>query len=285
MPKRLAVLGNCQAASLAACVRKLNPSLDVKVVLGARTGNSQARERAFRILDSADAIFAQPGGGLSDRFPDSVKYPKLTFAGFHPDFCYLRDGNGTMVRSPGGNYHSVITAAAFLAGVSEDRVPNLFNSFIFARLGYFDKFAAWKDVFLSRALEIGYDLEEDFASWLKQGAFMHTSLHPAIRVIASVAARAMAKANINVTERAPELRDGLAKMRLPVFPDIARAIGIAPAPCFQIVGPANRHNHCQLQIEQFVQECFATYRKSDPGIFETNQITLARSVLAQAVKI
>ena len=90
---------------------------------------------------------------------------------------------------------------------------------------------------------------------------------------------------IDVTERAPELRDGLAKMRLPVFPDIARAIGIAPAPCFQIVGTANRQNHCQLQMVQFVQECFATYRKSDPGIFETNQITLARSVLAEEVKI
>ena len=144
---------------------------------------------------------------------------------------------GAPVRSGCSPYHSVLAAAAFANGLTEERALQLFNSYFFARLGYLDRFAPWKDLLLSKAQEIGYDLHKDFQDWLRQGAFMHTWQHPTVRVMASVAVRAIAKANLRQTVDDPhDVPDALAHATaLPVFPEIARSAGVAPIAGFRKV--------------------------------------------------
>jgi hypothetical protein len=293
MTERLVVLGNCQAAPFAKCLRALNPSFDVKVVTLSRCKGKDAQERAATKLKNADVIFRQPGSegalplagieSLSASFSNLVSYPKLTFYGFHPDFCFLRYPGGALVRSGCGPYHSVLAAAAFANGLTEERALQLFNSYFFARLGYLDRFAPWKDLLLSKTQEIGYDLHEDFQDWLRQGAFMHTWQHPTVRVIASVAVRAMAKANLRQTVDDPhDVPDALARATaLPVFPEIARAVGVAPITGFRRVVRKNKVH--DVSLAEFVRGTYEIYRKVDRAVFETGKIAAARSVLSSEV--
>ena len=57
---------------------------------------------------------------------------------------------------------------------------------------------------------------------------MHTLNHPAVRVLASVAARIMRKAGIEQIHSATEAYDPLARAtQLPVYPEIAGKIGVS----------------------------------------------------------
>ena len=64
-------------------------------------------------------------------------YPHIAFSGFHPDiraFSY----DGAPVPSPTWNLHSAIIMAAFANGIPARDVPDLFNAYVFAVLGFFD---------------------------------------------------------------------------------------------------------------------------------------------------
>jgi hypothetical protein len=203
----------------------------------------------------------------------------MTFYGFHPDFFYLRNTNGKLIGSACGLYHSKIIAVAFSMGLTEQRVEKLFNAFVFSRLGYFAKFAPWKRILLGRAAAIGYDLADDFEAWMRNGAFMHTLNHPAVRVLASVAARIIQKAGIEQTHSLAEARDPLAcATQLPVYPDIARKIGVEPIPVFR-VPCRDKKALRELSLHEFVAESFRIYEGLDPIVFESNELNQAREIL------
>lgn len=283
---RLAVIGNCQAAPLANCLRRASPNLQVTVILAAGRLNPAAREKAREKLRSADIILAQPGGGetfgsanLTAKYKKVVLYPKMTFYGFHPDFIFLRGAGGRLIPSACGLYHSKIVAVAFSMGLAQERVEKLFNAFVFSRLGYLAKFAPWKRIFLERAAAIGYDLNEDFEVWLRSGAFMHTLNHPAVRVLASVASQIMRKAGIEQIVSPAEAYDPLARAtQLPVYPEIARTIGVEPIPRFRVPS-RDRRTFRQLSVREFVAESYRTYGALDPIVFETDEIRAARETL------
>jgi hypothetical protein len=283
---RLAVIGNCQAAPLAHCLRKANPKLEVSVILATGLMNPAARRQVKERLHSADVILAQPGGGgkfgsaaLTAKFKNVLLYPKMTFYGFHPDFIFLRSADGKLVRSACGLYHSKIVAVAFSMGLTEARADKLLNAFVFSRFGYFAKFAPWKRIFLDRAAAIGYDLAADFDAWLKSGAFMHTLNHPTVRVLASVASQIMRKAGIEQIHSPAEAYDPLARAtQLPVYTEIARTIGVEAIPGFRVPS-RDRRALREISLREFVTESFRIYGALDPIVFETDEIRRAREIL------
>jgi len=283
---RLAVIGNCQAAPLANCLRRANPKLQVSVMLAAGPKDPDHQKQVMEKLRFADIILVQPGGGgpfgsasLAAQFKNVVLYPRMNFYGFHPDFMFLRRADGALVRSACGPYHSKITAAAFSMGLSENRVEKFFNAFVFARLGYFGRFAPWKRIFLGRTARIGYDLADDFETWLKTGAFMHTLNHPNVGVLASVASRIMRKAGIEQVNSVIGACDPLARAtRLPVHAEIASEIGIEPIPYFTVPSRDKRGVR-DLSVRDFVGESFRIYAGLDTIVFETDEIRVAREIL------
>lgn len=290
MTEKVVVVGNCQAAPFAHCLRMLNPSLDVQVATLVQCRETGGQRRALANLHAADVIFRQPGVervfrrvGVecpSTTFTNLVSYPRVTFHAFHPDFFLLRDQDGKFVRSACSNYHSFIAISAFANGLPEERTLRLFNSFMYARLGYLVKFAPWKNVLLSRAREIGYELGDAFDGWLREGAFMHTSHHPTIRVLASVAVQAMAKANLQQTREPTDLPDPLARAAgLPVYPEIARTLGVEPIPNFRIPlrNKSKAHN---LSLDGFVRQSYVMYGALKPEVFEAKEIKAARAIIA-----
>jgi hypothetical protein len=202
------------------------------------------KDKVAKRLCDYDIVFSQPHenaktgplafGELQRRHSHVVGYPQIMFSGFHPDF--IGGGTGTRVSSAARSYHSVIVAAAYANGIAVGEVGRLFNPLTFARLGYYKEYQSGKHYLLSKAQELGYDLKDDFGEWEAGGVFMHTPNHPAIHVLARVAARAAERAGLPTNgESTDDVDDRLGRrVRLPVYPAIAKRLKLDPKPNFRV---------------------------------------------------
>jgi hypothetical protein len=240
-------------------------------------------------LGDFDVIFSQyldnPDLGpvttseLGDRFSTLVLFPQVHFSGFHPDFFYLTY-QGRPLKSASWVYHSLIVTAAYVNKIPEYRVPELFNAFIFARLGYFDAFDASRTFFLSRAEGMGYKLRQDMEDWLKTGTFMHTVNHPAIRVIACITAKAYEKAGLGTTQPPQDVPDVMGKVAsLPVFPDIAKRLGVEGTALFR--RPDSKENPMtpSMTLEEYVRKSYSIYAHYTAEVFSDPRIERIRAIL------
>ena len=124
---RFAVLGNCQAASVAKCVRFLVPGSEVDAyILLDDISRAAELQKVAKRLSSYDYILAQPraaktisaSGASAKRI---VHYPSIEFTAFHPDMVYiLRTASGTdlILRSPVGDYHSALAFFCYSVGLN-----------------------------------------------------------------------------------------------------------------------------------------------------------------------
>ena len=286
MAKSVAVIGNCQAQLFAECIRAADPELNVSCHAFRKYRNPRQQEQLLRSLARIDVVFFQStaneryrllgSSAIKARVPDAVAYPALTFYGFHPDFVYLGDS----FKGIAANFHSFIVLAAFALGIQAERVPKLFNAYLFARLGYFDQFEAWKRTLVGHASELGYDVSEDFGRWMQQGAFMHIPLHPAVRVVASIAAKAFALTGLGNGSLPGSIRDPFADgASLPVFPELAQRIGIAARPGFR----TGKHSSLtkEMDLREYVNQSYQLYGTDAATIPDTDSIRKTMAVLSE----
>ena len=239
---KVAFVGNCQAPGIVASLKSLLPEATVE---GWHFGAQaiKGEELLARLADFDVVMKNLPEGHadnlfdlnrLGERFARVVAIPPVAFTGFHPDIAYVFHG-GRAVRGIFGDYHSAIIAAAFLLGLPPDRVPGLFNSLIYARLGYFDAFQRAKEEFIAQHREHGYEIAPHFDRWLAGGAFMYTINHPRIEVLSTIATMAAIRAGL-VAPDTP-IPDGVfdnleASGIWPTYPELAQRIGIAGSMVF-----------------------------------------------------
>ena len=291
MSKRVAILGNCQVNGMANCLRAIDPDLKLKAYHMARYRSDAAQKKAMEELAGVDCIFSQPlndgaygdlrAAELTNRFPNVLLYPSLIFHGFHPDAIFMPQ-NGRSVPAPCGIYHSAIVVAAFLNSVPRQRVARLFNAYVFSRLGYLQHFETWKKYFLTRAGEIGFDLSADIDAWLADGVFMHTGNHPAVRVIASVAAKLYRNWTTSEPAVPSGVRDVLSRAeKVPVYADIARTIGVKPVTCFESKIDRATGKRRSIDLDEFIFDSFALYESSSPAVFKSARVKRAVEFLQE----
>ena len=161
--------------------------------------------------------------------------PGFSFAGYHPDMCYVRVA-GQQLDSATGGYHSRLAVAGYLAGLNARDTVALYNRLAFARLGYFAVFEEQVALMTARWARDGIDAEPMLRGWAKAGCFAHTINHPKMIVLldlARIACERMGVAPDNPGVDPRTLPDRLARGAMhPVFPDIAAALGIAPEGSF-----------------------------------------------------
>ena len=238
MTLSVAVIGNCQVGSMARCVRALLPEAAVKPISLMSAVRESRAEAMAKVAERCDLIFTQEfetaGLGpltttaLAAVRPDLIRYPRIVFTGFHPDINYIFDGPRA-VTSPMGDYHSEILMGAFLSGLPLERALRLFRPLTYQRLGYFKEYARCLRRLVRDGEALGFDLAPLAETWRADGAFMHTINHPKIRVMASLARLALARAGLAVAEIDPDqIEDGLAAgPRWPVYPEIAERLEVA----------------------------------------------------------
>jgi hypothetical protein len=240
----IAVIGNCQVSGIGASLRRLRPDSQVDIWhIGVHPDETkeQTRERLRRY----DFVFSHLGkdcgdilalSKLRDIVPQVFHLPTVVFRGFQPDCVYLLGPKGVL-KGGVGDLHSGIVAAAFMLGIPFERVPRLFNAFVYEALGYFDAFPTAENQLLNSFKAEGYDLKPYFENWLREiGAFMYIGNHPHIRVLADVALLAAIRAGL-VTKETPAPQDVLDSLsdsvQWPVYPEIARRLNLAGSLIFR----------------------------------------------------
>ncbi len=299
---RFAVIGNCQASGFLDCLLAFLPQAEGKLFDLTRIGTppeSVAQAEAIVAeLDSFTHVFAHRVFG--DRFgplehtrlamerPGRVSFiPSLGFNGFQPDCVYLITG-GVMLNGPLGPYHSALAAAAFVLGIPAERTVRLFNPLVIKRLGYLDAHAEAVELVTRQFAGLGYDVADRLHVWQRQGAFMYTTNHPRLLPIADtcriVAARAgLGEFSLDVTDI---VVDRLAEGPVfPVYPPIARALGIPGHWVFRHSAPGGRPL-APIPLERFVARSFEAYAAQPDAVAAAVQAEpMARRALERLPRI
>jgi hypothetical protein len=269
---RVAIIGSCQVVGLAAAAQRLLPGAEVKLWhVGVHPKDSD--EDLLALLPGFDVVISQFSDRdghiplritrLREQGLPVVYLPVMVFPGFHPDITYIQGPEG-LVHGLTTDYHSVIVASAFTLGLPERRVPELFNAYIFAELGYFDVFEAAKVALFANFDQEGFDLGLLFDLWMQQaGQFMFTFNHPHILVLATLCRLALARAgHLDRTTPLPEgIDDYLATNFIwPTYPALARRIGLPGSTTFLLnaYGLAEGQTR-ELPLTDYVSTCFHIY--------------------------
>jgi hypothetical protein len=291
---RVALVGNCQVPGLVASLNALLPGAVVDGWhLRGRVDDAAARLRGYDVVmacpeEDCNALFSR--SWLLDHCRNVVFLVPVVFGAFHPDTVLISD-RGQIVDGPLEHYHSIIVAAAYSLGLGRERVPRLFNSLTYSRLGYFDGFTTAKAIFLQQHLDAGFDLREHFQNWMLAGAFMHSANHPRIEVLSALATLAAARAGlVDYHTSAPVgVYDYLADtVRWPVYPEIARRIGIPGSLTFwrrtkwipsekagaYIAAPGR-----ELDLVELVASMYQFYSRMPDLNFDSPYVTAAREQL------
>lgn len=231
---KIAVVGNCQAGAVAACLCALLPGAVVDTFqFGAITITAEELQSRLPEYDVAavqnwvqDSMLASVR--VSDLCRTVVPFEPVVFEGFHPDIVSVHHG-GEAIAGPLDIYHSGIIAASYSLDLEPSRVPKLFNSLVYAKLGYLDGFTEAKAEFLRMHRQAGFDLSRHFERWVARGSFMHTTNHPTIDSLATIAWLIAVRAGLLdedsvLPDNLPEELDGV---QWPVYPEIARRLGFA----------------------------------------------------------
>jgi hypothetical protein len=187
---KIAVVGNCQMKALASAFQTMIEGAEVKCYFLNGLDNDTFQVIRKEILDY-NYVFIHPtlpeGHPLSikafDRLTVKVQpVPPIVFSGFHPDTTLIPG-----FQSAAGNYHSTIVVLSYLHGLTWRRASKLFNSYLYAHLGYFNIYESARKFVLRSGEKCGLDLSNDFKVWEELGIFMHTINHPHMQVLTSLA--------------------------------------------------------------------------------------------------
>ena len=235
------LLGNCQIAGLARCMRVMNPSLEVRAFTF--PGPASQRQLVEDCVRASEITFVQTARALAAfrefraaLAPRVIVFPRVYFAAYHPDILYVRSGDH-LVETPLGHYNSKIVLAGYLQGLSVEATVALFDESVFRRLGYLEAWDASVALLRREIAESDVKLDDVPAKWTGCGAFMYSVNHPRLRVLGDVARAMLRTARLAARTSNPEtyLHDELKTAVIwPIYPAIAATHGIGGDYCFKV---------------------------------------------------
>lgn len=282
---KIAILGNCTVDTLAACLGRMVDA-DIEVFWAQRSRQAQGEALCARI-GSFDAVFAHIdaiGPAVADQLRRDAKrfveLPPLTFAGFHPDLVIIDGAMGWM-----GRMHSALIIAGFLLELPPSRTMRLFNRFVFASLGYLDRYATERQRVVELGEATGFDLRKGLETWPKP--FVYDVLHSKFEVNRWLAEQLASR--LELPTRAIDWTDpGVIAavdhtryvVTWPVYPEIAVPLGLRPE---RIVYRCNGLQRIELLLGEFIHRSYAIYRKADRTLLEeavASEMSVLSDVLA-----
>jgi hypothetical protein len=297
---RIALLGNCQATSLARILNLVAPSIQVvKFLFSDLSARFPTRAGLFAELARFDAVFSQPFGPglhpeldgmiLRERFKDKFCfYPIIEFNAFHPDCVYI--WHRTLRQyciSPIGDYHSAIVFLGFSLGLTPEQTVPLYDYAILNQLGYFGFWKIAEDSMFQQCRSVDFPIQEMYRSWLRRCPFMHSINHPKLFVLGDVARGLLKKAGIpsvsaDVDNYLPD--EALFDPVWPIYPEIGKAMGIDGAYIFK--RGCRTDGNPFLSLEQFVNRSYDLYREYGIGSLECPRVEewVRNTLLASSIR-
>lgn len=253
--RRWLMVYNCVHVGLQNCLGLLHGDLQVDA-LDFASFEARGAEFASR-LDGYDRIVTAPhfvANAVTDfrRHAPVSQLPLTAFEAYQPDLCYLTVDD-QVLRGPMFDYHSKIVVAAWRKGLSPTEARALFTGAHYERFGYLGIWDACKAFYLGSYAEHGLDLAPRFPGWSREGAFMHSVNHPAIRVVADIARALLAQDGLEARETDFLPHDNLKNAPVwPVYPEIAEALGVRGSLLFK------QHNAYRfLDLGEFIDASYA----------------------------
>lgn len=248
--RRWLVVYNCLHVGLQNCLGLLRPDLQVDAL---DFGAYEKRHAEFApALAGYDRIVTAPhfvANACVDfsQVAPVTRLPLTAFEAYQPDLCYLTV-DGQVLRGPMFDYHSKIVVAAWRKGMTPAQAKALFTAAHYERFGFLGIWDACKQVYLGSYADAGLDLASYFPRWSREGAFMHSVNHPAIRVVADIARALLAQDGLAPRETDFLPHDNLKNAPVwPVYPEIAEALGVRGSLLFKV------HNAYRfLELEAFI---------------------------------
>lgn len=265
---RIYVIGNCQAGVLADVVRIMRPEATVEAIAGSKSFNLlaeiarpgpddmfflQGRKSNYErfLMDNLDGFAA---------FPNKVRYPKLFFTAFHPDFVFANAGE-VRVASAIGGITSAIALFAWQNGFTVDQTVKLFRGETYDALGYFDHWDPSAEHLLASAATLGLSLEDEIRQWRATGCFLHCPNHPKPIVMAGMARQMFKTLGWTPAVAYPEYvaQDHLVKNLVwPLYPEIGERFGLPGHMIFKMPdGKVTKENRGLLPLDTFIEKSFA----------------------------
>lgn len=256
------IIGGCQIVGLANCLSIICMHVKIEICdvhkFRSNTKYWKSRARDFQ------QIIVDPN------FTDIIKQlnfemitfiPAFQFKSFHPDSTYLLSQDEDIIKSPAGDYHSIIIFVAFKSGIPENMVKNFFNIDIYNKIGFLKTWDAEKLFLLDSFNMHGWDLQEDFIKWVRMGLFMHSGNHPRIDVIYDIALKIAKKITIGavIDSRIVPHDNLLIGEVFPIYPEIADYYGISSGSYFF----KSRGYEQIFTLDEFIAKSYAMYKKFD----------------------
>ena len=263
--KQWLLISNCQTTGLANSMNLLTNEVNVTPLdIWLYNNEREARDAAMGEYERVviiPEVKTFPGVDLS-RANAVSELPFLHFSAYHPDLVYVLKG-GTVFKGPLEDYHSLITFAAFMHGLSVDRTLALFTAKFYERCGYMDHWLPQRDAAIAHFGSFGLDIAREIRRWGRGEAFMYSVNHPRIRILRDLA-RIFLEAQGVRTHGAESLpHDNLAFGQVfPVYPEIGERLGVPGSYRFK-----RAMSYEQLDLRRFVAESFAAYDGHEPGLF------------------
>ena len=260
--QRWLLTSNCQAMGLGNCLNLLSDEISVEYYDPANF-RKQARSLQQRVTGFDRVLIApQLEHSLGVDFGacgEIWRVPTIAFNAYHPDICYV-EANDKPLKSPLGDYHSLIAYAAFRVGLDLKRTLALYREEIYAALGYLDRWDHARDRLLGTFRDHGFDISQPFIAWTRGEPFMHSPNHPRIHCLRDVACGILARAGLEASYLASLPHDNLANGPIyPVYPEIGSRLGTHGDYLFK---PGGTYQF--LRHEAYLAACFDLYRSS-PG--------------------
>lgn len=264
---KIVVTGSCQVRTIAECLRVLMPHDEIDDVWV--QSNNSARQEAVRdSIEDFDVVISHDlkSGPLESslikkRAKKFIYIPPFAFNGAQPDNIVI----GSLVGAFGLN-HSAIVITCFLLGLSERRCEKLFNAFVYASFGYFERFELDKRRLLDWARNWKVPLDDHFDKW--PVPFMFDIFHPHLDPLASIAEVLLRQ----LTEQRPPAGwtskvtpkfDEKSFLIWPVYPEIALRLGVEPKP----IAFSQRHPKGRpLELSEFIKRSYSYYREANESI-------------------
>ena len=231
---RIALLGNCVAPVLAACLRN-SCAAWTRWVADVNHEGSPPYEAAVAAINAglADIVISVPFGEFYPALSSSrlkglygdkfLTVTSIHFTGLHPDLTYF----GSFRRrfhSPLGDYHSRIALLCYLNGIGQQDCLARFNATTYKRQGYFDAFEASATELRRRDAAVDIRFAETFVEATRHVQTLYSVNHPtstAIVALAGCIADHLGVAGRFAADRfSNALSDGA---RWPIYPEVREA--------------------------------------------------------------
>ena len=262
--KEIKILGNCQVGGIAESVSLLVEGVTVHgefapsniAELGSVLRQHIEYQGSLIVNDSVRELIMNNPVLEDFDLPDTIYFPSISFAAFHPDIQYVFVEGSVVKNGLGSDWNSRILLCAYLHGRTTQQTQELFNARTYEKLGYFSE---WERS--SHGLQKTFrDCNFDYGRWIRSvqraGVFMYGINHPTqfslSELSIQLAEKLFPQSNVNRSNLIYLTTDHLSHIVWPIYPEIGNQLGLESSYFWRVKQKISG-------LAEFTELCFQTF--------------------------